>query len=122
MKLTILLSLLFVATVAASEPDKKGHWESLPPGPRLHEAGPSKEFYGRMNGKRVTLDALVWYDQWGISGRVVLPYGTSVYIKDPYVERPGGESSKIEPRVPIGRAPEPGIRLVIPREWCRTES
>jgi len=108
MKPTLLGFLLFIIAMAANADDKKSDWESLPPGPRLHEPGPSEDFYGRLSGKRVTLDALVWYDQTGISGRVVLPSGTSVYIKDPYVERPGGQFPKIEPRLPIGRL----VRLV----------
>lgn len=108
MKSTLLVVLLGVTAAVADDAEKKRHWESLPPGPRLHEPGPSQHFYGRMNGKRVALDALVWYDQWGIPGRVVLPSGTSVYIKDPYVERPGGQFPKIEPRLPIGKL----VRLV----------
>ena len=104
MKLTILRFLFFVAAMAANAADKKGDdWASLPRGPRPHEAGPSEYFYGRMNGKRVVLDALVWYDETGLSGRVVLPSGTSVYVKDPYVEIPGKKSTRIEPRLPKGR-------------------
>ncbi len=41
---------------------------------------PSEHIYGPFIGKRVTLDALVWPHTKGVSGRVVLPSGESVYV------------------------------------------
>lgn len=105
-KQTILVFVLFVTALSASDAEKK----APRPGPRDYESGPNEVFYGPMSGKRVVLDALVWYDTWGIPGRVVLPSGTSVYIKDPSIELklPGRKFPKIEPRLPKGRL----VRLV----------
>jgi hypothetical protein len=64
------------------------------------EKVPNAHIFGPLLNKRVTLDALAWYHTKGISGRVVLPSGTAVYISDPYIAGPNGNS---EPRLPQGK-------------------
>ena len=56
-------------------------------------------------GKRVELDALAWDRGKGISGRVVLPSGDSVYVIDPFIRRANGN---YELRIPQGKL----VRLV----------
>jgi hypothetical protein len=90
-KRTILALLLCVAGVEAKGADK--------------QAIPSEHIYGPLVGKRVTLDALVWHHTKGISGRVILPSGDEVFIRDPWIHRPDGT---LESRLPAGKL----VRLV----------
>lgn len=91
MKPAILALLLFVAAVGASAADK--------------QPIPSEHIYGPLLGKRVKLDVLVWHYTKGISGRVLLPSGDSVYVREPWIHRSDGT---LEPRLPNGKL----VRLV----------
>jgi hypothetical protein len=56
--------------------------------------------YAPLMGKRVTLQALTWHYDKGIGGRVVLPSGESVYVRDPWITKPDGTR---ELRLPQGK-------------------
>ena len=91
MKRTIQALLLLFVVVVSHADDK--------------QPIPSEHIYGPLIGKRVTLDALTWHHTKGISGRVVLPSGDSVYVRDPWIRRADGT---LEPRLPHGKL----VRLI----------
>ena len=66
---------------------------------------PSEHIYGKLIGKRVYLDALVWHHGKGLSGHVLLPSGDSVYVKNSDIRKADGT---LEPRLPDGKL----VRLI----------
>jgi hypothetical protein len=91
MKHTILTIVLYLAALTAHAAEKIEI--------------PDEHRFGPLLGKRVTLDALVWHYTKGLSGRVVLPSGRSVYVRDSNVRQPNGT---LKQRLPQGKL----VRLV----------
>jgi hypothetical protein len=66
---------------------------------------PNEHIYGKLLGKKVVLDAMVWHRDKGISGRIVLPSGDSVYVEKPWMPSDDGIQRQ---RLPQGKL----VRLV----------